>query len=237
MSFNAKKCNVLHLSRFKRKGHPVRFYDISDTILSAVSSAKYLGILISNDLSWSPHISTIAHKAHQRLGFVRRNLRGCPYAYRETAYQSLIRSQMEYCGAIWDPTTKAATDSLERVQRKAARWARGVYGVTSVTGLLKELGWAEMKDRWRNQRMTIIFKILNNLIAIEQDTLDIKPARRPQRNRHKNQLLRPTASDPHSPLWQSTVYRSIPEWNILPAPAAEAESLEVFKNQLVAVAP
>ena len=50
---------------------------------------------------------------------------------------------MEYAAAIWDTTIQKDIDSLERVQRKAARWARGQYGEVSVTALLKELGWEE----------------------------------------------------------------------------------------------
>ena len=145
---------------------------------------------------------------------------------------------MEYCGGIWDPTTDVAADSLEKVQRKAARWARGQYGVISVTGLLKELGWAELKDRRRNQRMTLVYKILNNLIAIDKDTVDIQQAKRPHNShRHKVHLLRCRANDQSSPLWHGTVLRSIPEWNALPASTAEAESLEVFKTQLGAPSP
>ena len=103
--------------------------------------------------------------------------------------------------------------------------------------MLKELGWAELKDRRRNQRMILIYKILNNLIAIDSDTVNINRATRPSRHRHKEQLSRPTASDKHSPLWHCTVFRSVPEWNALPASAAEAESLDIFKGQLSASLP
>ena len=102
--------------------------------------------------------SSFAHKAHQRLGFVHRNLRGAPYKYRETAYQCLVRSQLEYCATVWDPTLKKDINSLEQVQRKAARWACGECGVASVTGLLKKLGWSELADRRWHQRLTLIYK-------------------------------------------------------------------------------
>ena len=97
------------------------------------------GVLLSYDLSWSPHISSIVTQAHQRLGFLRRNLQGSPFRYRGTAYQALVRSQLEYCCTIWDPTLKGETKRIERVQRQAAHWAMGEYGMTSVTRLLKEL--------------------------------------------------------------------------------------------------
>jgi hypothetical protein len=47
------------------------------------------------------------------------------------AYLSLVRSSLEYCGSIWDPTVKQEVDMVEVVQRRAARWARGAYGIIS----------------------------------------------------------------------------------------------------------
>ena len=123
MRFNAKKCHVLHLAR--TQSPPVRFYQINGIVLGVKQSATYLGVLISSDLGWKVHTSDLAHKAHQRLGFAWRNLRGAPFKYRELAYTSLVRPLMEYCDTIWDPTVKDYSEKLERVQRKAARWAKG----------------------------------------------------------------------------------------------------------------
>ena len=42
-------------------------YQLSDTFLSEVDAEKYLGVLLSNDLSWGPHISKTAVTASQKL--------------------------------------------------------------------------------------------------------------------------------------------------------------------------
>ena len=76
-------------------------------------------------------------KANQRLGFLRRNLKGSPHRLHEMAYLSLVRSSLEYCGSIWDPTVKQEVDMVEVVQRRDARWALGAYGIISVTALAR----------------------------------------------------------------------------------------------------
>ena len=82
-------------------------------------------VLLSGDWGWSQQFSPVMHKVHQRLRFVRQNLRGARYKYRKTIYQCLVRSQLEYCATVWDPTLKKDINSLEQVHRRAARWACG----------------------------------------------------------------------------------------------------------------
>ena len=235
MRFNEKKCNIINLGK-KRFQY---FYQLNGVFLEVVSHAKYLGVTLNEDLSWSPHISAIVAKAHQRLGFIRRNLRGSPFKSRETAYISLVRSHLDYCASIWDPHLKQDSNDLEKVQRKAARWARGQYGITSVTGLLRDLKWQPLADRRRDQRLTLLYKILNGHISIQPDSVNLVRSKRPARGQYTNphKLDRPRASTKSSPLWNSTIFHTIPEWNSLPAAAAEAGSITSFKSQLASLSP
>jgi hypothetical protein len=48
-------------------------YIIHNETLRAVPVATYLGIDISNNLSWNPHINKIVNKANSKLGSIKRN--------------------------------------------------------------------------------------------------------------------------------------------------------------------
>ena len=235
LNFNVSKCNILHLARKVAK--PVRFYTLGGEILNSVSEAKYLGITLSNNYGsrssqWKAHVAETVSKANQRLGFLRRNLCGSPYKLRELAYLALVRSCLEYCGSIWDPTVKAEIDMLEIVQRRAARWARGAHGIISVTALLNDLGWESLADRRRNQRLCLFYKILHGGLHIPPDDIDLKFSTRPTRTSHSWKLQRITGKDKHSPLWKGTISRTIPEWNNLSTSAVGADSFTTFKSQL-----
>ena len=80
-------------------------------------SLVYLGVLSSNDLSWSPHVDSTAHRANQKLGFICPNLIGSPITSKYLTYTSLVRSGMEYAASIWDPVSKGDIRKLEMVQR------------------------------------------------------------------------------------------------------------------------
>ncbi len=59
---------------------------VTCTILQSVSHEKYLGVLISDDLSWSPHTQRVSTAANQKFGFVKRNLKDSPRDLNELAY-------------------------------------------------------------------------------------------------------------------------------------------------------
>ena len=70
MKFNAKKCNIMRVSRFRK---PLQhFYNLGNEILQEVSDAKYLGIQIDNinKLDRNKHISTVAARGQSKLAFL-----------------------------------------------------------------------------------------------------------------------------------------------------------------------
>ena len=196
----------MHLSRSRCK--LTRFYTLGGEVIKSVDSAKYLGVTISNNYGnrsspWKAHVTQLAAKAHQRLGFVRRSLRGVSYSHREMAYLSLVRSLMDYAGAVWDPVETIEADKLEQVQRHAARWATGSWGVVSVTALLGELGWEDLAGRRGNQRLTLFYKILDGdtrYFDFTPDTLDLHIHLTRSRKTHSKNLKKLSGKDRNSPL-------------------------------------
>ena len=71
--YNPSKCQVLHITR---KVKPLNTkYILHNVELGSASAAKYIGVNIADDLSWSPHIDNTTKKANQTLGFLIRNIR------------------------------------------------------------------------------------------------------------------------------------------------------------------
>jgi hypothetical protein len=85
MSFNAKKCQVIRITPKNRPPLPTT-YKLHGHTLDTVDTSKYLGVTISNNLTWDRHIdNTIGKgnidntigKGNKTLGFIRRNLKDC----------------------------------------------------------------------------------------------------------------------------------------------------------------
>ena len=62
MKFNTKK--NYHMSIASGKSHPTYLYNLCGHILSSVQIAKYLGITLTDELSWSSHVHSIHSRAN-----------------------------------------------------------------------------------------------------------------------------------------------------------------------------
>ena len=106
----------------------------------------------------------------------------------------LVRPRIKYSAAVWDPHTQKYKDIPERVNRRAARvvykksfWDKEV----SPTKLIQELGWKTLETRREHQRLSMMYKISNHLVAIPPTQL-ISPARTLRGHSKKFKTIRTT---------------------------------------------
>ena len=93
MTFNSSKCFVMHMSH--KKNPWLTSYIMQGVPLQSSTTQKYLGAELTSNLDWNIHINTMTTKANKTLGLLRRHLRCCSPATKDTAYKSLVRPQME----------------------------------------------------------------------------------------------------------------------------------------------
>ena len=227
MRFNPAKCQIMHLARSKPK---TKMYELCDVFLETVNSSKYLGVVVSDDLQWHNQVCAVAKKANSALHLIARNLHDCPRSTRALAYTTLVRPKMEYCASVWDPHLKGDIDTLERVNRRAARmvynkgWRQ--QGV-SPSELLNELGWEPLAARREKQRLTMLYRISNGLVAVPPTRL-IEPERKTRGHSRKYRVIPST----NERVRHSFYNRTIPKWNALNEDTVNSESLQTFKTNL-----
>ena len=100
-------------------------YLLHGQVLESVAGSKYLGVEISNNLSFNSHIQNITSK---------RNIRSKNPVLREMAHKTLVRPLREYSSSVWSPYTKSNIDRLEMVQRRAATWSELLVNTPHMQG-------------------------------------------------------------------------------------------------------
>ena len=103
LSLNPVKCKSMLVSRKKKPTQLLPFH-LNGSLLEHVDTFKHLGILLSSDLSWSAHVSSICAKAKKIVGLLyRRFSTNVDSQSLLEMYKMLIRPHMEYAAQVWDP--------------------------------------------------------------------------------------------------------------------------------------
>ncbi|XP_054752468.1 uncharacterized protein LOC129258037 [Lytechinus pictus] len=165
MKFNSQKCQTISVTN---KRNPLNMtYSIHDQPLQKVSSAKYLGVHIHQNMKWNHHISMVTKKANSTRAFLQRNLHSCPRSVQVLCYKSLLRPVLEYGCEMWDPFTKDNTRKLEMVQRRYARFTMGDHRRTSsVTDMLRQLQWPTLEERRAQFKVVMVYRLVNTIADV-----------------------------------------------------------------------
>ena len=136
MAFNTDKCFIMRVT-LARKNIIQHQYTMNGSVLTMTNDITYLGVVLNNKLQWDSQVNKMCTKSQRLLGFLRRNMYGCPAAIKERTYMTLVRPLVEYCSPVWSPHLKKNINKVERVQRVAARllWERWNIGGRSLRRL------------------------------------------------------------------------------------------------------
>ena len=222
MSFNADKCFTLHITR-KRKTVEYNCM-LHDYKLEVTTDGKYLGVTISNDLSWATRISNISAKANRTIGFLRRNIHSCPNVVKAAAYTTLVRPSIEYASAVWGPYTKNQTMQLDSIQRRAARFVNNNFydrEPGSVKAMISDLAWESRTKTSKDQSRINVQDCIYHQHYIYQQMQELE----------ETPYLKPSClrSDVYK---YSYLPRTIITWSYIPQVLREVSTIDQFRTGL-----
>ena len=106
MSFNSKKCKILHTGSGESSEYFIK--DDNDTLtkIHDVDYEKDLGVIFDKKLNFSQHVSTKVKLANRNLGIISKTFTFMDPEMFLTLYKSLVRPHLEYVSVIWSPKYK-----------------------------------------------------------------------------------------------------------------------------------
>ena len=125
----------------------IRYY-FGGHLIPEASSFKYLGIIIRSDLNWADHVNYTLRKARKALYFIMGILEKGSNNTKRLAYTALVRPILEYGVVCWDPYREGQVKALDRVQRRAAKFANS----------LNDSGWETLTQRSLLARLCALYK-------------------------------------------------------------------------------
>ena len=229
LNFNAGKCKYMLISRKQSPLFPPTPPRLFGCPMQRVDCCKYLGLLITNNLTWSAHINSICSHAKKILGLIYRRLYSS--ANQDTLrqlYISLVRPHLEYAYPVWDPHLVKDKKTLEDVQKFGCRLAAHQWN-SGYQELLDLFELQSLEQRRLHLKLGLMFKIIHRLCYFPSI-----PARRSNisnlRASHSFQL------DP--PFARTNAYKfsffphTMAVWNSLNNDCVTSASYSTFMKQL-----
>ena len=205
-------------------------YQTSNVVLEPSKCVKDLGITISDNSSWSPHISIICDAARKKASWVLSVFKDRSAVVMKQLYKSLIRCRLEYSCPLWNPTKISDINRLESIQRSFTAHISPVAHL-NYWDRLEALHLMSLQRRRERYDLIYMWKIFNGLVPNDinitftyNSRLGIKAV---------IPSLNHTATAASKTLLDTSFHiRASKLWNHLPLTINTATSLPVFKTLL-----
>ena len=163
LSLNAIKCKYMVISRKQSPIVPPRPLELFNTPMQKVDCCKYLGLLITNNLTWSAHINSICSNARKILGLIyQRFYASSNQETLKQLYISLVRPHLEYACQIWDPHLAKDKKLMEDVQKFGCRVAAHQWD-SCYHDLLELFELQTLEECRLHLKLGLMYKIVHNL--------------------------------------------------------------------------
>ena len=124
LSLNISKTNFIIFKKASSLATPVNL-KFDNVTIKQVSTLRYLGLEIDNQLSWKDHIKKIENKIAVVTGIIRKIRFKLSTKTSLLIYDSLISSQLYYCNILWASTYKSSLAKIISLQKRALRACLG----------------------------------------------------------------------------------------------------------------
>ena len=189
---------------------------------------KYLGVLLSSDLSWTHHIQGVCSKARKILGLLYRRY----YQYSDCRslrqlYLTLVRPHFDYAAQVWDPHLQRDIKSLESVQKFALRICSKQWDA-AYQELLEMFSLPSLENRRLYLKLCHLFKIVHGLCHFPPEV--VVPGSGSTHSSRSFILQQPFSRT--NSFYHSFIPDTIRVWNNLPEYALCNPSFSSFHNSI-----
>ena len=206
-------------------------YNLPDgSIIDPRDTVKDLGVLLSNNCSWSPHIHQMLKSARKVAAWVLSAFCTRSSPLMLTLYKTMVRSKLEYCCPVWDPSKIEDICEIENIQRSFTRKISSCSNL-SYWERLKKLKLMSLQRRRERYAIIHTWKIANG-VAPNDIGMIFKKHQRLGLKAVSPSLFQKAQTSVASHYHNSFGVRATRLWNLLPKFVNELDTLDSFKAGL-----
>ena len=134
---------------------------VGDKSVAASQSARSLGVIFDEDMSFHAHVSSICRSSFYHLRNLSRIRKYFTKESAEAAVHACVTSKLDYCNALLYSLFKYQLQRLQYVQNTVARVVLQVSKFQHITPVLCELHWLPIQYRIIFKILLLVYKSLN----------------------------------------------------------------------------
>ena len=221
---------------FNRKGHGnIKQLKLGDSLINPVSSTKFLGVWMDDQLNWKTHLNKLLSKLKCGLGMLQRSRELLSLKAKKLLYYGQLHSHLCYGLGVWGPMLSVGqTTQLCTLQRKCSRL---IDSSLSTSETFKKLQILTVPDLIKLEQCKLGYKLCNGLLPTVLTRLMMHDSNNctmvkshSYKTRHKDIPNRPNA---RSTLYhRSFLYQAIACYSKLDKKLRDSSTLFSFIRQL-----
>jgi hypothetical protein len=142
---NVKKKNPKHVLLIGPDGSTSLMIDGEQ--IARVTTMKYLGVVIDENLDFKQHVDTTIKKMANKLGFLARIQQKLTKTAKITVYNSIISPHLDNCSSILFLANEEYLNRMQIIQNRTIRIILRCHRRTHVKTMLDNLEWQSTKQR------------------------------------------------------------------------------------------
>lgn len=162
MQFNSKKFECLRYGTNQELKVNTQYLSNTGEVIKTFDHTRDLGVTMSCDGTFSKHITEVVSKANQMCGWILRTFKTRDRTPMLTLWKSLVRSNIDYCCQLWNPTKTGEVQAIEQIQRSFIRKISGMQTL-SYWEQLSALSLYSLERRRERYMIMYVWRILEGL--------------------------------------------------------------------------
>lgn len=230
VNFNAQKTVGLFISKKHGRPDPPPLF-LDGIKIQYVKAHCHLGLWLSENMSWEPHIQELTKRAASSVSMLKRMGHSFSRKTKLAIYTSYIRPKLEYATNVYSNNlSENQTERLEAIQRQALIHVASAYRHTNHSKLLIELGIEPLIVRRKYFALCHLHKIINHQTPLYLNNLLPPMVHDVSRYRLRNSQDFSIPTTTKNYIKQSFFWNTLYDWNSLDHTLRHATTLNQFKN-------
>ncbi|MFZ2538340.1 MAG: reverse transcriptase family protein [Oscillospiraceae bacterium] len=191
---------------------------------------KFLGVILSANLSWNKHVEIILCKVSKNIGIICKVRHLLPRELTIMLYKTLVEPYISYCNLVWAlPRKTVLLDRIFKLQKKYCRILTFSGFTAHSSPLFAELKLLSVYNIYKYQMGIYMYKIINNSIpTLGHHTFKTNSQVHNYNTRQKEKLH---IEFSRTTMRQNTMtHQGVQLWNGLSDELRSAPSCNIFKK-------